>query len=187
VKGILYGNTLLTFAKGAPMGTLDRFYKDIGDGIYGADGGERQMGVIRFPLETSATPAKTSNAALNLVYQAAEVIKDIENQAAEVEKTAYQKLHVAQKRIEELEAELKSAQVCINEARLKLRESEEITKMERSRLDTAEKRMCELEMLARTAEAKANENANSVARIEEAIRTQLLARRLPRNKSTGRI
>jgi hypothetical protein len=80
-----------------------------------------------------------------------------------------------------------TAQVNINEARLKVRESDEIAKAERSRLETAEKRMCELEMLARTAEAKAKENASSVARIEEAIRTQLLARRLPQNKSVSRV
>jgi hypothetical protein len=45
--------------------------------------------------------------------------------------------------------------------------------------------MCELEMLARTAEAKAKENASFVARIEEAIRTQLLARRWPHNQSAA--
>ena len=37
-------------------------------------------------------------------------------------------------------------------------------------------------MRAKTAEAQARENANALFRIEEAIRAQLLAKRLPPNK-----
>jgi hypothetical protein len=139
------------------------------------------MEVVRFPAEASATATNTCNAALKLVYQAAEVFKEIEDQASEVERASLQKLKAAEKRIEELETELSLAQVSTNEARLKLRESEELANAERPRLNAAEKRMCELEMLARTAEAKAKENASIVARIEDAIRTQLLAKRLPQN------
>jgi chromosome segregation ATPase len=176
------------------MGSLDRFYKQVGDGNYesvsdgkyGSDEGELRTEVIRFPQEPPATAKNTCNAALNLVYQAAEVIKDIEDQASEVQKTAHQKLQVAKKRIEELETDLRAAQVCITDARNKLREAEETARAERSRLDAAEKRMCELEMVARTAEAKAKENASSVARIEEAIRTQLLARRSTPTKPASR-
>jgi chromosome segregation ATPase len=109
-------------------------------------------------------------------------MKGVENHATEAEKIAYQKLQLAQRRIDELETELRTAQVCINEARVNLKESEDAARIERSRLESAESKMCELEMRARTAEAQAKENANAVARIEEAIRTQIIAKRLPPNK-----
>ena len=170
------------------MGSLDRYYSQFDDedtrmGEHSE--GERNEGVLPFRTGSSAAaPTKGSSAALSLVYQAAEVIKDLESQASNAERTSHQRLQIAQKRIEELETELKSAQVCINEARVKLKESNELARAEKSRLDDAEKRMCELEMRARTAEAQARENANSVTRIEEAIRTQILSRRLPPNKMT---
>jgi septal ring factor EnvC (AmiA/AmiB activator) len=169
------------------MGRLDRYYnqvdyRDTRMGEYNE--GERNDGVLSFRSGSPVAPAKVCGAALNLVYQAAEVIKDIESQASDAEKTSYQKLRIAQKRIEELETELESARLCINQARAKLQESDELAKAEKSRLDEAERRMCELEMRARTAETQARENANLVARIEEAIRTQILSRRQPPNKMT---
>jgi hypothetical protein len=81
-----------------------------------------------------------------------------------------------------LEADKRTAELWISDARTKLKESDEAARVERVRLEAAERKMCELEMRARTAEGQAKENANAVARIEEAIRTQLLAKRLPANK-----
>jgi hypothetical protein len=121
-------------------------------------------------------------AALDLVHQAAEVMEGLANRATEIEKTSYQQLHLKERRIEELEAELRTAQVLINETRVKLKESDEVARAGKARLEAAEKRLSEFEMRAKTAEALARENANAVLRIEEAIRTQLLAKRLPSNK-----
>jgi hypothetical protein len=169
------------------MGSFDRFYTQADDEdnrIRGHNDAERSEGVLPFRAGSPAAPTKVCTAALSLVYQAAEVIKDIENQASDAEKTSYQKLQIAYKRIEELEAELRSAQLCINEARVKLKESNELAKADKSRLDEAERRMCELEMRARTAEVQARENANSVMRVEEAIRTQILSRHQSSNKLT---
>ena len=70
----------------------------------------------------------------------------------------------------------------INETRAKLKESNEVARADRARLEAAEKRLSEFEMRAKTARAQARENANAVFRIEEAIRTQLFAKRLPSNK-----
>jgi hypothetical protein len=77
---------------------------------------------------------------------------------------------------------LRTAQLLVSEARTKLKEADEVARAERARIEAAERRMCKLEMRARTAEAHAKENATALARIEEAIRTQLLAKRLPANK-----
>jgi DNA repair ATPase RecN len=95
------------------------------------------------------------------------------------------KLELAEKRIEDLEAELQSAQHFIGEARARLNEYEETSRFDQSRLEAAEKRMCELEMRARTAEGQAKDNSNTLVRIEEAIRTQILSKRLSTNKLTS--
>jgi len=163
------------------MGNLDR--------LYDLPPIAPSEGVLHFPSTPPSTATRGCGAALDLVYQAAEVIKGIENHANEAEKyargvadNALRKLQLAEKRIEELETELQSAQACISEARVKIKESDEARKVERSCLEAADRQICQIEMRARTAEAQARENANAVARIEQAIRTQILAKRLPLNK-----
>ena len=139
---------------------------------------ERSEGIRRFP----SPPPTTSGcgAALHLISQAAEVIDDIENHANEAESVveeAFQELRLAEERIEELEKELQSAQACISEARTKIKESEEAAKVERARREAAEAKIYQIELRARTAEAQARDNANTVTRIEEAIRTEILVKR----------
>jgi chromosome segregation ATPase len=138
--------------------------------------------VLRFRNSIAVGVTRDGCTAIDLVSQAAEVIKNIEDRASAQQELLCQKLELAQKRIEELEADLRSAQRCISEARTKLKESEETSRIDRSRLEVAEKKMCELEMRARTAETHAKDNSTTLARIEEAIRTQILAKRLPANK-----
>ena len=165
------------------MGNLDRLYDQSSDFALRLEPAEMADGVVRFPAASSPTATtRGCGAALDLVCQAAEVIKGIENYAAEAEKSSVQKLYLAQKRIEELEAELRASQVCISDARMKLKEADSIVRAGQARLEAAEKKMCDLEMRARVAETQAKENANAVARIEDAIRTQILANRLPPNK-----
>ena len=174
------------------MGNLDRFYDLPSEHPFKADPIEPSEGILRFRSTPLSTATKGCGAALDLVYQAAEVIKGIESHANEAEKhargvadNAIRKLQLAEKRIEELETELQSAQACISEARVKIKESDEAAKVDKSRLEAAERKMCQIEMRARTAEGQARENANAVARIEEAIRTQILAKRLPLNELTS--
>jgi DNA repair ATPase RecN len=142
---------------------------------------ERSEGLRRFPSPPpSVTTTSGCGAALDLIYQAAEVIEDREDHANKAERVvdeAFQKLRLAGERIEELEEQLQSAQACISEAHIKIKESEEATKVERSRLEAAEAKMYQIEMRARTAEAQARDSANAVISIEEAIRTEILAKR----------
>jgi DNA repair ATPase RecN len=161
------------------MGHLDRFYDRSAERIdRSADEIDSDNGIVRFRNPVT----RAGGSALDLVHQAVEVIKGIEDRASAEEGMLCKKLELAEKRIEELEAELRSAQQCIGEARAKLRESEETSKIDQSRLQAAEKRMCELEMRARTAEGQAKDNSNTLARIEEAIRAQILSKRLPTSK-----
>jgi hypothetical protein len=165
------------------MGSLDRFYNQPSEQIpFRSNPIGPKDGIMCFPVASPTADSRGYGTVLDLVCQAAEVIKGIENQAAETETISSEKLQLLQKRIEDLEAEKRIAELCIREARAKIKQSDEVAKVERARLETAERKMCELEMRARTAEAQAKENSNAVARIEEAIRTQLLAKRLPPNK-----
>jgi hypothetical protein len=166
------------------MGNVDRFYDQPREYVSFESAPIRPKDrVMRLPGATPTAETRGDDTAvLDLVYQAAEVIKGIENRATEIERTSYQQLQLKERRIEELETELRTAQALINETRIKLKESDEVARADRARLEAAEKRLSEFEIRAKTAEAQARENANAVFRIEEAIRTQLLAKRPPPNK-----
>ena len=134
------------------VGDLDRFYNQ----------GPRLTSFKTRAMEAAPAMATTScGLALDLVYQVAEVIKEIEHRASTTESDLKSELELAQRRIEELETELQS---------------------ERLRLEAAEREMCELEMRVRIAEADAKEHSNAVAQITEAIRTQILENRVPSNR-----
>ncbi len=164
------------------MGSFDRFYDQLEEQIsFKPDTVGPTEGIVRFPAAYPVATTSGYGGVIDLVNQAAEAVRSIENQASEAEKTSYQKLELARKRIEELESELRSAQRYISEARVRLKAADDSARADRSRVEAAEKKMCDLEMRARTAEAQAKENATALARIEEAIRTQLLAKRLPPN------
>ena len=166
------------------MGSLDRIYEKRNEYVSFKSGPTetKERGVRLLSSTPSANMRRGNSAALELVYQVAEIIEGVENQAAKIEKTSYQQLQFKQKRIEELETELRTAQLLINETRAKLKELEEVARAGEARLEAAENKMSELETRANAAEAQAKEKANAVFRIEEAIRTQILAKRLPANK-----
>jgi chromosome segregation ATPase len=155
------------------MSDLDRSYAFQSECPLEADPIEPSEGVLRFLRTPPSAATRVCGDALGLVYQAAEIIKGIENQANEAEKQARD----AENRVQELETELELARTFIKETRVKLKEADEAAKVERSRLEAADRKLCQLEMRARTAEAQARENANAVLRIQEAIRSQLVANR----------
>ena len=155
------------------MSNLDRLYDLPSERPLKADPIEPSEGVLHFPSTPPSAATRVYGDALDLVYQAAEIIKGLENQAIEAEKQARD----AENRIQGLETELELARAYINETRVKLKEADEAAKIERSRLEAADRKLCQLEMRARTAEAQARENADAVLRIEEAIRNQILANR----------
>jgi hypothetical protein len=177
------GNILLTMGF-RQMGSLDRIYEKRSEYVSFESGPTetKERGVRLLSSTQTANMRRGNSAALELVYQVAEIIEGVENQAAEIEKTSYQQLQFKQKCIEELETELRTAQLQISETRAKLKELEEVARAGEARLEAAENRMSELETRAETAEAQTKEKANALFRIEEAIRTQILAKRLPANK-----
>jgi chromosome segregation ATPase len=139
--------------------------------------------ISNFPSARDAAPTRDGRAALDLVYQAAEVVRSIEERANEFEshardlaEKAVAKLSLAEKRIQELETQQLAAEAGINDARVKLHEAAEAVKRERARVVAAENKLPELEMRARLAEARAEECQKTIASIEDAIRTEILRR-----------
>ena len=107
------------------MGDLDRFYNQ----------GPRLTSFKTRAMEAAPAMATTScSLALDLVYQVAEVIKEIEHRASTTESDLKSELELAQRRIEELEIDLQSAQLGIGEARVKLKKLEEAARTERLHL-----------------------------------------------------
>jgi predicted S18 family serine protease len=127
------------------MSNLDRFCALPSEHPLKADPIEPSEGVLRFPSTPASAATRSCGDALDLVYQVAEVIKGVENQATEAERrardiaeNALQKLQVAENRIQELETELDTAKACINEARVKIKEADEAAKVDGARLEAAD-------------------------------------------------
>jgi DNA repair exonuclease SbcCD ATPase subunit len=122
---------------------------------------EDNVNVLNFPRERSDRRANgDGQSALDLVYQAAELVSDIQEEARQREtraqnlcRSAVEKLRLAERRAEAAESALSLAE---------------------SRLSSAEARLSAAELRAKNAETKARELDQALSRIEEAIRTRLL-------------
>jgi hypothetical protein len=90
-------------------------------------------------------------------------------------------LQAAEKRIQELVAERGIFEARVNEATVLLREAADAINTERARVKTAEHQLHLLELRVSAAETLAEESKSALARVEHAVRTQLLgeARSVP--------
>ena len=116
--------------------------------------------------------------ALNLVYQAAEVFRSMEDHARETEahaqslcKSALERLRHAEMRTEAAE---RARRELITEAECKLQDASRALKQAQSRIEAAEDRLTAVEFRAQAAEAEASEAKQALALVEEAIRRRLL-------------
>jgi chromosome segregation ATPase len=175
------------------MDNLEWLHKHMRDHLATSARTEPDYRILNFPNVTSGTTKRDGGAALDLVYQAAEMVRNIETRANEFEsrarglaEEATEKLQLAERHIQDLEAQQGAAETCIQQAHLKLQEAGEALKRERARVQAAETRLPELEMRARNAEARAQECESALSRIEDAIRTQILRQGAPAsNKSAA--
>jgi chromosome segregation ATPase len=126
--------------------------------------------VLRFPDTPARSPEDRGQAALELVYRAADAIRGMEDRAQSIAEDAVEKLQLASNRIQALEAERRAAEARIHEA-------EETLKRAASRIAVAEERLAQAERIARAAETRASEAEKALIRIEDAVRTRLLGQR----------
>jgi uncharacterized protein involved in type VI secretion and phage assembly len=130
-------------------------------------------------LSFARPPAQDcGTAALNLVYQAAEVFRDMEDHARETEaraqslcKSAVERLKLAEQRIEAAE---RARREIISEADCKLQDASRALKLAQSRIEAAEDQLTAVEFRAQGAEAEAREAKQALMLVEEAIRRRLL-------------
>jgi hypothetical protein len=116
--------------------------------------------------------------ALNLVYQAADVFRGMEDHARETEaraqslcKSAVERIRFAEMRTEAAE---RAQRETIIEAECKLQDASRALSQAQSRIQAAEDRLTAVEFRAQAAEAEAREAKQALALVEEAIRRRLL-------------
>jgi hypothetical protein len=123
-------------------------------------GPERDENVMEFPKRPIEPVRNDGQSAINLVYQAAEVVGNLQEHARQTEiraqnlcRSAFEKLRFAEGRTEAAEKALNIAE---------------------SRIAAAEARLSEAESRAKKAEDWARELNQALASIENAIRSKLL-------------
>jgi hypothetical protein len=116
--------------------------------------------------------------ALNLVFQAADVFRGIEDHARETEaraqslcKGALERIRFAEMRAEAAE---RAQRELITEAECKLQDASRALNQAQSRIQATEDRLTAVEFRAQAAEAEAREAKQALALVEEAIRRRLL-------------
>jgi hypothetical protein len=147
-----------------------------------ADRGENVLSFAR-PLAPD-----NGTTALNLVYQAAEVFRSMEDHAQETEaraqalcKSAMERLKLAEIRTEAAE---RARLELVAEAECKLQAASRALTQAQSRIEAAEDRLTAVEFRAQAAEAEAREAKQALALVEEAIRRRLLC---PSPDTVGRV
>jgi len=146
--------------------------------------------ILSFPGRPAAPVRHDASAALDLVSQAAEAIRgmqdravDSENRAKALAESAIEKLRAAEARIQSAEAARRAAQESLSKLSVKLQDAERELTRTQSRIATAEIQLANAEQRVSAAEARAIDAEKAVNHIEDAIRTQLIG--LQRNLTRG--
>ena len=157
---------------------------------------ESANNILSFKHQSAKNPGA---AALDLVYQAAELIGEVDNCAAErqaraetLAEQAIEKLKIADDRVRSAnsarlaaEAEVKQFSDRVEkEVSIKIQEIEKAIEQMAFGIAASEARLSAAEQRARNAEIRADEAENALKRIEEAIRTRILQKRF--SDSSGR-
>ena len=142
-----------------------------------AGSAENKLG-LRRPPNSEMSPGA---AVLNLINQAADVLRDIDDHAAErharaetLAKQAIEKVEIAEARVRSAESGRLEAEAETKEFSDRLREVEKVMEQTASRIAATEGQLSAAEQRARTAEMRADEAEDALKRVEEAIRTQIL-------------
>ena len=144
--------------------------------------GQRHQGMVGIDenVLSFARPSvpDSGESALDLVYQAADVFRSIEDRAQQTEaraqalcQSAMDKLKLAEMRAEAAERARREVMV---EAECKLQDASRALAQAQSRVEATEDRLTAAEFRAQAAEAEAREAKQALALVEEAIRRRLL-------------
>jgi chromosome segregation ATPase len=152
-----------------------------------APSGGHAQNVVHFPADNSP-PRNGTSSALDLVAQAAGVIRGIEERAAQTEararalaEAAVEKLERAEIRISDAETARIHAEDTLVRLSARLQEAERELARTQSRLVAAENKLAEAEYQLHAAQVRATHADNAVVQIEDAIRAQIVG--LQRNSA----
>lgn len=149
--------------------------------------------VLRFPAEQ---PSKTQHGAtvLELVSQAAEMVRRLENHSAETEarardltERAVEQLRAAEDELHSVEAERQANETRLKEIIAKFQMTQDTLEKMRARNEHLEARLSDAEKRAQASDMRANEAKESLQRIEDAIRSQLLGQRAGAHPYANRV
>jgi hypothetical protein len=139
------------------------------------------------PAERRVPPPElpdNGTAALEAVYQAAELVRTLEARATEAETRArasvlqaIEDMKVAKARVLSVEEQRESAMAALEEANSRAQEIEEALRLEELQLADYEIRLSKAELHANSAEAFASETEKTLTCVEAAIRVHLLEQR----------
>ena len=121
---------------------------------------EEDENVLRFSRERTAPLRNDGRSAIDLVYQAAEVVGNLQNHARQTEIRAETLCRNALDKLRFAETRAQAAENALN--------------VSESRIAAAEARLSAAELRAKNAETRARELDQALSLIEEAIRTRLL-------------
>ncbi len=151
------------------------------DQLMNAASTDARQNVASFPRNADTVLRSGASSALDLVSEAAGVVRGIRERAAESEaratalaESALEKLQVAVSRIESAEAARDAAQETISELSAKLQGAEQELTRTQSRIVATERRLADAERRIQAAEMRAVNAEKAVGQIEDAIRTQLV-------------
>ena len=160
-------------------------------------GSSAAMELTRNVLKFTPGDPKSGNeasVALDLVAEAADVIKGIERRATESEvraktlaESAIEKLHLADSRIQASEEARRAAEENLAKVSARLQEAEKELAQTKSWLATADSQLANANQRAKSIEIRAINAERAVKDVEHAIRTQLvgLTRELTRGASAA--
>jgi chromosome segregation ATPase len=151
------------------------------------DSGEN---ISSFPGAAAAPSRDYTSAALDIVSQAADVIRGIQDHAVESEtraralaESAIEKLRLAAARVQSAEAARSAAEETLSQLSARLEGADRELTRTQSRNAAAEVQLTNVEQRVKAAEARALSAEKAVNQIENAIRTQLVG--LHRNLTRG--
>jgi chromosome segregation ATPase len=137
--------------------------------------------ILNFPGDTPAALHNNSSSALDLVSEAAGVIRGIQDRAAETEarakalaESALEKLQLAEDRIHSAEVARELAQETLTKLSARLQEADREISRTQSRIATTEGQLANAERQMRAAENRAVNAEKAVSQIEDAIRSELV-------------
>jgi chromosome segregation ATPase len=124
------------------------------------EGSEQEENVVAFPRGRIGQTRNEGQSALDLVYQAAEVVGSLQDEARQIEARAQSLCRDAIEKLRSAERRTEASQNALNIAE--------------SRIASAEARLSAAELRASKAENRARELDQALTQIEQAIKTRLL-------------